>query len=357
MMSDWERLLAALKAGAVEKEDPGARREAFAHLAQYHGLVARINAESLRAARQRNRLFALRNLSHLRMVAESFDKEGVPYLCFKGLPLALRLFGDVGHRHAGDVDLWVSEQDIDRIDRLLLRAGHRHKTGYATLSPHFQEKYRKLKFHIGYTHEGSGVSLEIHWRLGTARELFPYSFEEVYTRRRVQDAGSFQIPALGDADHLLFLYIHAARHLWERLFWLVDIVEYHQRDGVPSPREILELATRLGTERAVFATWKLAAEFLNFDPETSIPQEAVVERLAAWGRRHLVRSRHGMNSAEALLSGMALHRSFSHKMQILAEYVTAADDWHQVKVPAGFGWLYVMLRPWFWARRRFAPSS
>ncbi len=356
MKTEWEQLLEALTRGYCDSWIH-ADFNSFRRLAKYHGVVARIEVPAFKSARLQSQVRALRNLSHLQSIAGLFSGMEIPFLGIKGLPLALRLFGDVAKRHVGDIDLWVPEGKVEDVHELLVTSGHIAKTGYAELSPHFRAKYREKKFHVGYTHSSTGISVEIHWRLGSTHELFPLTFEDAYSRHRVVSTGSIDIPTPDDADHLLFLYIHAARHLWERLFWLVDIVEYHKLPDAPTPSEILHRASELGIDRAVIASWDLAREFLEFDPETEIPHDPVATRIADWGRAHLVASQRGLDPGQALRSAMMLHRSPAHKFQILTENATAADDWHRIKIPDGLGFLYVLLRPFFWIQRRLTARA
>ena len=53
---------------------------------------------------------------------------------------------------------------------------------------------------------------------------------------------------LGDEDNLLFLHIHAAKHLWERHFWLWDLKTFHEKPNAPSIGEIVDRSLELGLE-------------------------------------------------------------------------------------------------------------
>ncbi len=298
-------------------------------------------------------MHALLNLSHLSTLLQQFADAEIPVLSLKGIPLALRLYDDVGSRHAGDIDLWVSEDHVELVHQLLLQSGHTAKTGYAELSAHYQKLYRNKKMHLGYMHQAKDVSVEIHWRLAGTPELFPVSFDEALSRQQLLSSGAIEIPTLGDMDHLLFLYSHASKHMWERLWWLIDIKDFHQLAGSPSPEAILEKARAMGIERAVLASWQLTGEFLDFDPGGSqTKQDPVANKMARWGREYLVNSHQGMNPVKGMLFAMMEHRSLSYKMWVIAEKAVAADDWYRLKLPPGFSWVYLLVRPWFWLQRK-----
>lgn len=355
MTSNWDRLLQAVRGEYPLGREAITEKASLVDLAQYHGVEPFLMNTSFDGCRKQNQMKALLNMGHLTRLLDLFSDASIPILVVKGIPLALRLYNDVGSRHAGDIDLWVPEHQVDAVHDLLLQHGHIPKTGYAELSPHYRRLYRLRKIEIGYTHEKTGVSVEIHWRLGRTTELFPLSFDEALSRQQIVFAGSISIPTLSDIDHLQFLYIHAALHMWERLWWLIDIKSFHLLADGPSPHDLLERSRELGNERAVLASWKLTAEFLDFDPEKlEKTQDPVVNKLARWGCEHLINSQSGLNTVRANRFTMSLHRSVSHKWKIIAENITAADDWRRLKLPPGFSWVYILVRPWFWLQRRLA---
>ncbi|MFO0707713.1 MAG: nucleotidyltransferase family protein [Nitrospira sp.] len=57
-------------------------------------------------------------------VADLFDREGIPFLVLKGFDVLVRYYGVRGTRPISDIDLLVHEQDLSRIDTLLIGAGY-----------------------------------------------------------------------------------------------------------------------------------------------------------------------------------------------------------------------------------------
>ncbi|MEM7698150.1 MAG: nucleotidyltransferase family protein, partial [Verrucomicrobiota bacterium] len=192
--------------------------------------------------KQANQFRSLRLAAHLAKLAKEFETIGVPFLCLKGVVLAQQLWGDIGNRAAGDIDLWIAEDRMDDVHQLLTASGHVSKEGYFDLSESYRTSYRECKFHIGYNHEDTGISVEIHWRLGGTKTLFPLSFEEAFAKGVDVSISGFEYRTLSDLDNLVFLHMHAARHLWERLFWLLDLVKLHRNPKLPSSNSILERA-------------------------------------------------------------------------------------------------------------------
>jgi hypothetical protein len=64
------------------------------------------------------------SLDELKKLCGELDNIGVRWVVLKGLPLAHELYGDIGARPIGDVDLLVASQDWERVVRLLESLGY-----------------------------------------------------------------------------------------------------------------------------------------------------------------------------------------------------------------------------------------
>lgn len=352
-IGEVEMLLALLRG-----ERPAAPNLELVRLAVFHGLAPplRLHPE-FKAAARRNQLQTLRLAAHLQQLLDSFEKTGVPAIVLKGLPLAKRLHGEVAARKAGDLDLWIPEEAVNEIHELLVASDHVGKTGYERLGPHDQRRYRRHRFHIGYFHEPTGISVEIHWRPTSAPELFPFSLTEALSRARAVKLNGRSIQTLGDSDNLLFLHVHAAKHLWERLFWLWDLKVFHEKPDAPGIREILDRAAEFGLERPVTAGLKLANEFLDLQlpGDLDLRHDKATKRLIELGRRQLLKpfpTNARLSAREAFEGSILMRPDFGYRARIVRDWLGGADDWHRTPLPRGFFWLYPLIRPFHWVKRR-----
>ncbi|MEO0416645.1 MAG: nucleotidyltransferase family protein, partial [Verrucomicrobiota bacterium] len=259
------------------------------------------------------------------------------------------LHGGIGERAAGDIDLWIDEANLSQIHQLLLKTGHSPKTSYAELSPHYQELYRKRKFHIGFLHRSSGISVELHWRIGGTKPLFPLTFSEAYRRSRPTVIAKTEYRTLNNLDNLLFLHIHAARHLWERLFWLHDLAVFHQSPSAQSIEEVVDLAKSWRIDRPVLAGLMIVQELFDLEIPETMPLESNGQKLVQSGFAQLYRplNRLGkISSTEALLSNWRMHPGWPHRKAVLADWLSAPDDWHRLPLPDHLVGLYSLARPY-----------
>ena len=123
--SEFERLLALLALLSNSGESPTEVSQPLRKLASFHGVLPILrDQEEFRRAVQRNQQQALRLAGHLQQLLRRFEAAGVPTLVLKGLPLARYLYGDIAARKAGDLDLWIPENAVDDVHKLLVDAEH-----------------------------------------------------------------------------------------------------------------------------------------------------------------------------------------------------------------------------------------
>ncbi len=113
------------------------------------------------ADRMRSNVLAVaaRNLSMRAALADAINATGKPALLLKGVDLAERVYGNLGHRPMGDVDFLVRGEDASAYHAFLSSRGF-------SVSPAFDERLLQstAAHHFSYTRK-DGAVLELHWRL------------------------------------------------------------------------------------------------------------------------------------------------------------------------------------------------
>jgi hypothetical protein len=152
-------------------------------------------------------------------------------------------------REFGDLDLLVHERDRDRAWQLLLDLGYHSPYRNHTL---------EQRYHVVFKHLQTGEMVELHWRIA-GPQFGPYfrgDFLWAGASERPYRAGQTVWQPTLEAN-LLYLAIHAYKHDWERLQWLIDIPEL-----LASPEldwDVLDrLARAQGAHRLLRATLQLS---------------------------------------------------------------------------------------------------
>lgn len=208
---DWERLWTLIVEGNGH------------HLLARRLQRARLDAPApvLAGLRARAMAIAARNLEGRGLLARAIVETGRPALLLKGVDLAERLYGNLGHRPMGDVDLLVHAEDA--------MAYHAHfiRHGFVTSAPPSAEMLALVeRHHLIYVRgAGQGVPFELHWRLSEARNDGPVDRAAIW-RRALAHPLAPGARVMGHEDLFLYLCLHLKHHGFETsLTQLWDLAE------------------------------------------------------------------------------------------------------------------------------------
>jgi hypothetical protein len=194
-------------------------------------------------ADQRLRLIGARarDRAELACFAEIASHINCRWVVLKGQALADDLYPKPWIRHGVDIDVLVEPARFtDLVDVLLDHGWRLHDVNWPLL-----DATRPGQLRLG---SPRGGLFDVHWNLMDNPELrtsFPFKTEELLDRGRILVSG---LPALGEADQLVHVGLHAAMSGATRLLWLVD-VGLAARRVIDSP----ELATAACSARAGLA--------------------------------------------------------------------------------------------------------
>lgn len=180
-----------------------------------------------------------------------FREEAIPLVVLKGPILAMQLYGDLGMRRSRDIDLLILPEDLRRVRDLLIKEGftpETHEEGH--IYDLLLATDKEIKLHK------AGIMVELHWRATPIKDMFPMDPQWIKAPHFVTLAGE-QVPVLPPDVDLVYLANHAARHIWFRLFWLVDICFWATRPEVDWPAAVAR-AKDMGQTRPFGLTIYLA---------------------------------------------------------------------------------------------------
>jgi len=153
----------------------------------------------------------------------AFNEANIPVLVIKGLALAAPLFGDVAMRRSGDVDILIHPDDVPRAQDLVCAM---ESCSTSALSP-FRLKVlmrtdNEMKLYL------SDELVELQWGLAPMLSLYPAGWEDLYGEAENVSMAGRGVPTLGTLEMLPYLCFHGTKHLWYRLFWLLDVAAWMQ---------------------------------------------------------------------------------------------------------------------------------
>ncbi len=177
-----------------------------------------------------DRLREMQRIGSFLEVAKILDEENIWFVNLKGPLLSERIYGDPTYRSFRDFDILVKPKDLNRVLYLLGEHGYAFRKFKWPQSSKRQRIARYFLNQIEMFNSETGITLEIHWKLFSARIT-----EEKTMRRLIRDNveqvdfGGHELNVFSAEFELFYLVVHGSIHAWFRLKWLVDIHEYLHR--------------------------------------------------------------------------------------------------------------------------------
>jgi len=222
----------------------------------------------------KSRAIGFRNLvltRELVRLADLFSAAGIDLLPMKGPVVAHQVYGDVGQRQFGDLDILVRPRQLQAARALLAAEGYYYQDGWSSWR---QRAYEHFGHHYGYYHPQKCVYVELHWRVMPKNVHFPIETRSFWDRLQLRPIGGAEVPCSPPEDLLLMLTAHGSRHRWERLSWVCDIAALLHACPELDWDVVERRARVLGAVRMLDLGLLVASELLG----TSLPAR-VIDRL------------------------------------------------------------------------------
>jgi len=236
---------------------------------------------SLRSAYQLNLSRNLWFTAELARIIRHFDRQQLAVLPFKGPALSQALYGDCGLRSFSDLDLIISPPDFDRAKVALAGVGY---SPTKNLSPAIERFWLQYGYEQSFDGPAGKNSVELQWALLPKFYAVDLKVDDLLARSVIAIVGGCPMNCLSAEDSLLVLSLHAAKHLWGRLIWLVDIAEILRTTKVDFGL-VISHARTLGIARILAVTFWLARNVLDAElPEIAEEMLASDSSVATLGQ-------------------------------------------------------------------------
>jgi hypothetical protein len=150
----------------------------------------------------------------LQQIASLFKSEGRKILVYKGALAAMELYGNLALRPFGDIDILVPLIERNAAIELLLELGYQKASDRPLL--HYD-------YELTFIHPQRRTIVDLHWHVTSPAFPVNLTFEELWQRRRTMEIGKEEISCFSREDLFLILCVHASKHGWLQLSWLVDL--------------------------------------------------------------------------------------------------------------------------------------
>jgi hypothetical protein len=181
--------------------------------------------QTLRAVYEGNRFRNLFLVHELIDALRALDAEGVRAIPYKGPALAAGLYQDLALRQGADLDLLVRPADALTARRVLLGMGLqqiRPRPGHVRW---MEAAHVGLHYEFRFQSRDGQVCWDLNWRIAPWFFRLPDLPDSAWDRLGRVALPGISAPCLAPEDLLIVLCLHACKHRWEELKWIVDVAE------------------------------------------------------------------------------------------------------------------------------------
>ena len=293
---------------------------------------------------------SLRNLSRiieLRRVNEACEQRKIPLLVVKGPVLGACLYGDVALRPFGDLDLIVPVQERERAIECLSDLGF---VPQFQLTPSERRRFFRRYSELHFTSATTGTMIDLHWELISQRYEFAHLLDGYWQRATTVQIGPMMLRTLSTHDLFVFLLLHAAKHEWRSLGWLVDLAWLEARQAQFDWNRLRDAAARLGISKIVHISRRLSERLFGAQgtSATGVPADRydpLVEEILDGLSRDVAIIEPPHRWPWQRIYFRALDR-IRDKLRYVYDILLAPTplEWKTLPLPAGTTWLYPLIR-------------
>ncbi|MFN2493865.1 MAG: nucleotidyltransferase family protein [Pyrinomonadaceae bacterium] len=295
-----------------------------------------------------NRQSNLYLLRELRRVLKLFRTQGIEVLSFKGPMLAELVYGDVGLRQAGDLDLLIVKHDFSRADELLRSAGYLMEP---QLTPAQQRSHLRFHCEIQFAHQDQFSVVDLHWGITPKTFPLPMTFADLFARRETISLGGHAIETFAHEDLLLYLCVHGAKHYWRRLEWVAAITELVRAGTKLNWSLIVRRAKEAKSEKFLSLALLLVENLFSVGLPPEVTALLKGETLGSSAHVLSERLRRGEAAPPSQIEMFRWNLQFmEHRRDAIASLlrsvlVPTISDWQAISLPGFLHPLYYGFRP------------
>ena len=195
----------------------------------YHALKTHtdiIPKEILAAMKMHNMEIAKKNMfmtSELIKAMKLLKDNNIQAISFKGPTLSQMAYGDIALRQYVDLDILIEKNDVYKVYDLLKNS----YTRSLELSASQEHIWFKYAHDLGLT-SANGIHIEFHWRMLDSDHPVNLKDIDFFASSNLTTLHNTQINVIKNEEFLIYLCVHGAKHMFERIEWVVDIDKFNK---------------------------------------------------------------------------------------------------------------------------------
>jgi hypothetical protein len=363
---EWSFLTSACSAGLLGKDTRGIdqspiRWKSLLGRAETHGVlpllyrflsgvkdsIPRSDLLAVEEKYQTNLLKAMFLSRELIRILDCFDSIRAEVLPYKGVALAEAIYGDMALRQAGDIDLLIRQKDLPRVREELGRIGYKPNLQLSDIE---ERAYLKSGYECAFDGSAGRNLVEVQWAIQPRFYSVDYDMDDLFARAVTASVAGRRVKVPSAEDLFLILSVHAAKHVWERLIWLCDLVRIM---NIPTLdwNWIASEANRIGVARILHVSLLLAERTLNAPipakADRCLPPDPAAKRLTDEIQTYIIGNRRlSVESVDYFRLMMRLRERRADRLRFLGRlaFTPGPSEWSTIHLPNSLFPLYRIVR-------------
>ena len=332
------------------------------HIAYTHALIPQlyrairectINKSSYQRLCDIHHAILLENIklsAELKALAKIFQDEEIAYLSVKGPLLSYQLYQDLTMRQICDLDILVDKSELLAVAKLLLERGYRSDLPLTLLE---NSGFIALDNDFTFLHHQKKIMVELHWKLFPTRHKMHLDFTTLYQAHQELPIQGQMVPTLSDMHNLLYLSLHASKHIFEQLKWVCDIDRLVRKVPINTVLQAYELSKELQVKEPFLLALLMAQRLYS----TPLPPEAsswkssrsdkLLQKSLHYFREDFTLKEEPIKKRLRFLFLQELNQEKQHPMLsiLLSFFRPSSVDYIYYQLPEQLNFLYPLLRP------------
>ena len=215
--------------------------------------------EHFRNNTQKNLFFT----GELLKIIKTFNKKDLMVIPYKGPVLAINAYDNLALREFGDIDLYISKNDVLVVRDLLALMSY---VPEYKIEKNKEEKFINGQRDLSFFNKSNNTTLEVHWTFKGHLFCLPNKSDIWDGNNYIETTlNEMKVKTLSDEEMLLVLALHNASHRWQRLSWICDFKEMIESNKNLNYFNLIKKAEEKKILRILIINFVLARDLLNFE--------------------------------------------------------------------------------------------
>jgi hypothetical protein len=289
--------------------------------------------EALAQECQQMAIINLLSLKELGKLSDTLRTNGVHCYAYKGSVWANWLYGNVGQREFGDIDLLIEKKSLNKAIEILAGEGYNPDSyrKYLLGTPDRTKSFFRTDYHVPLENVSVPTSsmVEVHWQVAYPRLQFNFPEDEWTKFHADYTLHGYTFNTFkNEYQFLLLLVHHGGKEQWSRMKYIADFAAYMIRHGSQTDWQLVE---KLAKDKGIYTLYTSSISLLKslgMNWKSDWPVTEKVTNVDPYLKKWREMPPQVENSTwPYFLHGLTVHDGLKNKSKVLYSHLTYFLEW------------------------------